>query len=230
MKKTLIVMTVLAVLLGACLPGQTPEQAQDQINTAVAAAIATQQHLIDQAVALTLTAVAQNASPTPIGPTPTDIPLSFPTLTPVVPTVTPLVLNTPSSGGGGGGGGGGGSNTSSKYSCAVVAEKPYDGAVFKPGDSFDKTWTIKNTGTATWGADWEFEYFRGDDMSSVHGMGTNQVVKPGETITLLVEITAPNVAPKNSGKIFVMTWSLNNGTHFCTPYVAIKVVVPGSQP
>jgi len=226
MKKTLFVLTILALLLAACLPGQTPQQAQDQINTAVAAAIATQQALIDQSVSLTLTAVAQNASPAPAGGT--NTPLSFPTLTPIIPTVTPFIINTPSGGGGGGGGGGSGSTKPSKYSCAVIAEKPKDGAIFKPGDSFDKSWTIKNTGTATWGSDWEFEYRSGTDMSSVHGMGTNEVVKPGETITLLVEITAPNIAPKDSGKIFEMTWSLNNGTHFCTPFVAIRVVYPGS--
>lgn len=231
MKKSLIVMTILAVLLTACLPGQTPEEAQAQINTAVAAVIATQQHLIDVAVASTLTAVAQNASPTPVGLTPINTPLSFPTLTPIMPPVTPLVLNTPSSGGGGGGSGsGGGGGSSTKYSCAIIAEKPYDGASFKPGDSFDKSWTIKNTGTVTWGTGWDFEYIKGEDMSPTGNMSIGQEVKPGQSITMLIEVTAPDITPKESGKTFVMTWSLNNGSHFCTPYVAIRVVYPGSQP
>jgi type II secretory pathway pseudopilin PulG len=232
MKKTLIVMSILAVILTACLPGQTPEETQAQVNTAVAAAFATQQHLVDQAVASTLTAVAQNAPPA--GLTPINTPLSFPTLTPIIPTVTPLVLNTPSSGGSGGGGGGsgsgGGGGSSTKYSCAIIAEKPYDGASFKPGDSFDKSWTIKNTGTAAWGADWDFEYIKGEDMSPTGDRSIGQEVKPGKSITMLIEVTAPDITPKESGKTFVMTWSLNNGTHFCTPYVAIRVVYPGSQP
>lgn len=229
MRKSLIVMTMLILLLSACLPGQTPEEAQNQINTAVAAAIATQQAGIDQAVAMTLTAVAQNASPTPVPTfvdpnTPTAF--VFPTLTPVVPTITP---NTPSSGGGGGGGGGGGSSNNA-YSCAIIGEKPFDGAHFKPGDSFDKSWTIKNTGTVTWGANWDFEYRSGTDMSPTGNFTIGSQVKPGGTITLVIEVDAPNnVAEKDAGKIFTMTWSLNNGSHFCTPYVAIKVYPPGTD-
>ena len=229
MRKSLIVMTILVVLLAACLPGQTPEEAQDQLNTAVAAAIATQQAAIDQAVSLTLTAVAQNASPTFVGPTAdasTPTALVFPTLTPVVATITPI--NTQSSGGGGGGGGGGGS--SNAYSCSIIGEKPYDGAAFKPGDSFDKSWTIKNTGTVTWGADWDFEYKGGTDMSPTGNFLIGKQVKPGASITLIVEIEAPNVKAKETGKTFVMTWSLNNGSHFCLPYVAIRVFTPGTQP
>jgi hypothetical protein len=226
MKKSLLVMAILVLLLTACLPGQTPEEAQNQINTAVAAAIATQQAAIDQAVAMTLTAVAQNASPTPVPTfvepnTPTA--LVFPTLTPIIPTITPR----PSGGGGGGGGGGG--NSSSQYSCAIISEKPYDGAHFKPGDSFDKTWTIKNTGTVTWGANWDFEYRGGTDMSPTPDFTIGKQVKSGDSITLIIEVDAPNVAAKDAGKTFVMTWSLNNGSHFCTPYVAIKVYPPGTD-
>ncbi len=228
MKKLLLVMAISIILVTACIPGQTPQQTQDQINTAVAAAIATQQKLIDEAVAATLTAVAQNASPTPVATivdpsTPTA--LVFPTLTPVIPIITPI--NTQSSGGGGGGGGGGSSNA---YSCSIIGEKPYDGAAFKPGDSFDKSWTIKNTGTVTWGADWDFEYKGGEDMSPTANFTIGKQVKPGGTITLVIEVDAPNVAAKESGKTFVMTWSLNNGSHFCNPYVAIRVYTPGTQP
>ena len=107
-----------------------------------------------------------------------------------------------------------------------VGEKPYDGASFRPGDSFDKSWTIKNTGSATWEAGWEFEYKGGEDMSPTGDFYIGQQVKPGGTITLVIEVDAPKITQKDSGKVFVMTWSLNNGSHFCTPYVAIKVFTP----
>ena len=225
MKKLLLVMAISIILVTACIPGQTPQQTQDQINTAVAAAIATQQKLIEEAVNATLTAVAQNASPTPVATTvdpSTPTALVFPTLTPVVPTITPI--NTQSSGGGGGGGG-----SSNAYSCSIIGEKPYDGAHFKPGDSFDKSWTIKNTGTVTWGANWDFEYKGGEDMSPTGNFTIGKQVKPGGTITLVIEVDTPNVPAKDAGKIFTMTWSLNNGSHFCTPYVAIKVYPPGTE-
>jgi hypothetical protein len=66
-------------------------------------------------------------------------------------------------------------------------------------------------------------------MSPTSDFLIGKEVKRNQTITLIVEITAPDIAPKDNGKVFVMTWSLNNGSHFCTPYVAIQVKLPGSE-
>jgi hypothetical protein len=81
----------------------------------------------------------------------------------------------------------------------------------------------------TWDATWDFEYIDGTDMSPTADMTLGQDVKPGETITLMIEVIAPDVTKKEGSKIFVMTWSLNHGTHFCTPYVAIRVIYPPGQ-
>jgi len=229
MQRKFTILLLLAVLLSACLPtGQSAEDVDSIVNTAVAQTMEANQR-IDDAVNQTLTAQASLATAT-VEFTATFEPIIIITDTPIPPTAT----NTPSrsggssSGGGGGGGGGGGSSnsgsTGSAYSCAVVAEKPYDGATFKPGDSFDKSWTIKNTGTQTWDANWEFEYRGGTDISPTGDFLIGQQVQPGQTITLVIEVEVPAVAYKDSGEIFVMTWSLNNGSHFCTPFVAIKVV------
>ncbi|NOT05299.1 MAG: hypothetical protein HOP27_11940 [Anaerolineales bacterium] len=225
MKKSLFVMIILAVLLAGCAPGQNPEAIQAQVNTAVAQTLEAENR-IAESVELTVAAQAPLSTPTAaFVPTPTLV--TIPTFTPVVPTVTPVAINPPSGGGGGSsGGGGGGSSTSKIYSCSIVAEKPYDGASFRPGDSFDKSWTIKNTGSATWEAGWEFEYKGGEDMSPTGDFLIGKQVKPGGTITLVIEVDAPKITQKDSGKVFVMTWSLNNGSHFCTPYVAIKVFTP----
>jgi hypothetical protein len=48
-------------------------------------------------------------------------------------------------------------------------------------------------------------------------------VAPKETITIRIEVVAPDVTPKESPETFVMRFSLNDGSHFCTPYVAIIV-------
>ena len=225
MKKSLFVMIILAVLLAGCAPGQSPEAIQAQVNTAVAQTLEAENR-IAESVELTVAAQAPLSTPTAaFVPTPTLV--TIPTFTPVVPTVTPVAINPPSGGGGGSSGGGGGSSSTSKiYSCSIVAEKPYDGASFRPGDSFDKSWTIKNTGSATWEAGWEFEYKGGEDMSPTGDFLIGKQVKPGGTITLVIEVDAPKITQKDSGKVFVMTWSLNNGSHFCTPYVAIKVFTP----
>ena len=231
MQKKFTILFMLAILLAACAPGQSPQDVDSLVSTVVAQTMEANDR-IEQAVNQTLTAQVPLASPT-LAFTPTLVPTFEPL---IIITDTPLpATSTPASIGGGGGsggsgGGGGGGNSSTQFSCAIVAEKPFDGATFKPGDSFDKSWTIKNTGTATWQTGWDFEYRGGTDMSPTGDFSTSQEVKPGGTITLVIEVEAPDVAPKDSGKIFVMTWSLNNGTHFCTPYVAIKVVTPGSQP
>lgn len=216
MKKTLIVMAILAILLAACVPGQTPQQTQDQINTAVAAAIATQQALVDQAVALTLTSVAQNASPTPVATivdpsTPTA--LVFPTLTPVIPTNTPLVVNTqPSSGGGGGGG----VPAKKDYACDSIDRQPYDNTVFNKGADFDIKWTIVNTGTKTWPIGQVVKYFSGPKMTSLTKFEIPKEMKPNAKYELILDA----VAPTEKG-FQVMTWTVNG--QLCYPYVAIIV-------
>ena len=226
MKKSLLVIIILAALLAGCgAPGQSPEAIQAQVNTAVAQTLEVEDQIAKSVV---LTVDAQVPLSTPIAEVvPTATPITIPTFTPVVPTVTAVAIIPPSGGGSGGSSSGGASSPKSKiYSCAIVAEKPYDGASFRPGDSFDKSWTIKNTGSATWEAGWEFEYKGGEDMSPTGDFLIGQQVKPGGTITLVIEVDAPKITQKDSGKVFVMTWSLNNGSHFCTPFVAIKVFTP----
>ena len=224
MSKKLIFLGVIAILLAGCLPGQAPQDISSQVNTAVAQ---TAQANTEIAIVVEQTVNAQQSAFTPtLEPTFESIQINPDT---PVPTNTPFLVatNTPSNVGGssgGSGGGGGGSSSPTQYACAVVAQKPNDGKTFKPGDSFDVSWTIKNTGTVKWEAGWDFEYISGTDMSPTGGFSIGQDVKSGETITIVIEIIAPEVAYKDSGKIFVMTWSLNNGAHFCTPYIAIKVV------
>jgi len=223
MQRKFTILLLLAVLLSACLPtGQSQQDVDSIVNTVVAQTMEANAR-IEQAVNQTLTAQAPFATAT-LEFTATSEP-TFEPLIIITDTPFPTPTNTPvrSSGGGGGGGGNSGSSGSA-YSCAVIAEKPYDGATFKPGDSFDKSWTIKNTGTVTWEADWEFEYKGGTDISPTGDFLIGQQVQPGQTITLVIEVEVPAVAYKDSGEIFVMTWSLNNGSHFCTPFVAIKVV------
>jgi type II secretory pathway pseudopilin PulG len=226
MKKSLLVIIILAALLAGCgAPGQSPEAIQAQVNTAVAQTLEVEDQ-IAKSVVLTVDAQVPLSTPT-AEVVPTATPITIPTFTPVVPTVTPVAIIPPSGGGSGGSSSGGASSPKSKiYSCAIVSEKPYDGASFRPGDSFDKSWTIKNTGSATWEAGWEFEYKGGEDMSPTGDFLIGQQVKPGGTITLVIEVDAPKITQKDSGKVFVMTWSLNNGSHFCTPFVAIKVFTP----
>ncbi|MGC8856717.1 MAG: NBR1-Ig-like domain-containing protein [Anaerolineae bacterium] len=223
--KILYPLLALSLLLAACTPAQpvtpNPQEVQQQAATIVALTMAA------QSVAETAQAPAaasQEAALTP-QPTPTSTPLPIPTFTPF-PTATPFVVVPPTSISGGGGG----AVPTAKpqqYACAVVAQRPEDGTKFKPGDSFDVEWVIKNTGTKTWEAGYTFAYFKGEAMSTTAASTLGVPVKPGETITKRIEVTAPNVSGRDP-VIFVMWWAITGeGAKFCTPFIAISVQRPG---
>ena len=73
-----------------------------------------------------------------------------------------------------------------------------DGQVFNPGSGFRKTWRIYNNGSCTWDSNYYLDFAGGDRMngSSVRVPGT---VKPGQTVDISVDMTAPNNAGKYKG-------------------------------
>lgn len=209
---------VLAMVVSACAP--TPSAATPDVQQ-VANAIAT---AVELTVIARSTEMAQQETPTEALPTATFTATNTPILPPTaVPTITPFVLPTTS---GGGGGGGGGSSQTDQLDCAIVAQKPYDGQfVYKPGDSFDVKWTIKNTGSKTWLTGWSFQYFwdSGGRISPTANFTLPNDVKPGETITLTIEVIAPQVSGREK-QTFVEQWAIvGYGVKFCRPYIAIFV-------
>ncbi len=209
--KASLVVLVLAGLISACGPapsGLSPEQVQVQVATSVAQTVEAQNNM-GTAVALTVSAVAPAATATLA---PTDVPLFLPTLTPLA-TVTPFVAAPPSGGGGG--------STKPDWACDVNT-RPFDNTAFKPGDPFDIKWIITNTGSKTWVAGKDLEYFSGPMLTNHSGVQLPQI-KPGDTYTF----TADANAPLDKG-FYVMTWKLEGG--FCWPYVAIRSGRPGIDP
>jgi hypothetical protein len=208
MRKTWIVLILLVFLVVACLPAQSPEQIQAQIETSVAQTVAAQKQIED---AVAMTVAAQNAQATSTETaTPTNTPLSFPTLTPIVFTVTPLP--PPSSGGGGGGG----SVGKADYACDIIHQRPYDNSEFNPGDDFDVKWTILNTGTKTWDPGVDVKYLSGPQMTSVTFVEIPVAMKPNDQYDIRLDAAAP------TQKGFqVMTWIVQG--QYCYPYVAIIV-------
>jgi hypothetical protein len=209
-RKTIFIALGVSVLLAGCAPAQqasqSPEQIQAQIETSVAATVDFQNQM-GTSVAMTVQAMVPAATETS---TPTTIPLDIPTLTPIF-TATPFVVVPPSGGGGGGG------STTPKYACDPdTGKKPRDNTVFHPGDPFDIKWTIINTGTVTWPAGKDFDYFSGPHMSPNNSAGQLPEVKPGKSVSYVFSGTAP----MEKG-FHVMTWKVEGG--FCFPYIAIDV-------
>jgi uncharacterized protein YkwD len=76
-------------------------------------------------------------------------------------------------------------------SAAFVADVTVpDNANFKPGEKFNKIWRVRNTGTCTWMDQYTVVFYDGDQMGAPDSLPLD-VTKPGATLDIAVEMTAP---------------------------------------
>lgn len=68
-----------------------------------------------------------------------------------------------------------------------------DGTAMVPGQSFTKTWTLKNIGTCTWTASYSLVFVTGDAMSGPAAQPlTTGTVAPGQSIQVSLDLQAPS--------------------------------------
>lgn len=110
------------------------------------------------------------------------------------------------------------------YNAALVSVSPPDGVSIQPGDTFRKTWILKNTGTCEWNDSFRFAFLSGDILRD---NTTNRLrrgtIKPGGTVEYSLEFTAP-LAPGT----YTSYWRLmtDTGTFF-GPTFTSQIIVPG---
>jgi len=130
---------------------------------------------------------------------------SIPTLTSAatatvktIPTATPLPCNR----------------------ASFVSETIPDGTKLNAGESFTKSWRLKNTGTCTWNSNYKLVFVDGNQMSGPNSVKLNGFVKPGESVDILVDLKAPNKPGTYTGY-----WRLqsDDGSKFAQVYVKITV-------
>lgn len=83
--------------------------------------------------------------------------------------------------------------------ATFVSETIPDGTTFSTGESFTKSWTLRNDGYCDWNTDYHISYKSGDQMS---GPGTQDITTetdPGESITISVDLVAPSSAGTYTG-------------------------------
>ncbi len=80
-----------------------------------------------------------------------------------------------------------------------------------PGEPFSKTWRLLNAGSCPWTKDYAVIWFSGANFSAAREQVFNQVVRPGET----VDITIDMIAPRQAG-VHQSNWKLRDkqGTLF----------------
>ena len=128
-----------------------------------------------------------------------------------LPTVTPAptqVLATPTS------------DNCNKADFITDVTIP-DGTAFNPGESFTKTWRVKNSGECTWTADYALVFDTGEQMSGSSPKLLMASVAPGDTIDISLDLIAPNTTGN-----YVGNWKIRNTSNdlFAKVYVQIKVV------
>jgi hypothetical protein len=180
---TLIVLASIIMALVACLPITMLAMPLLQSNqTPTPDTFATIQAMVTQTV----------AAQTQYAPTQTPLP---PT---AIPTSTPVpATNTPSP-----------TATAISYCDWVSFVKDVtvpDGTTFAPGETFIKTWRLKNRGTCTWTPDYMLVFSGGTQMGGTTAVRLPGYVSPGQTVDISVTLSAPNA----SGK-YVGYWMLRN--------------------
>lgn len=172
----LILLALFATSCGA-------EAESETIATAVAMTVAAQETERAQA---TVTATEASRTSTPDAADPTSTPTKAATFSP--PTAPGPV--------------------GSGDSCLLanlVSETIPDGTIMQPGDTFWKTWRLKNNGTCTWNSAYKIVYWSGDLMGGLLEYPLPEVVSPGEE----VDITLFLKAPASNGN-FTSHWKLQS--------------------
>ena len=131
--------------------------------------------------------------------------LASPTVAPPNPTLLPIKTPTEDN------------CDSAKFITDVTV---LDDTIFPPGQSFTKTWRIKNEGTCTWTSDYDFVFASGEQMGGVSSKPMMGSVAPGSTVDISVDL----ISPTQDGS-YVGNWKIRNNKNilFAKVYVQIKV-------
>ena len=215
------------LLLTACnFPGSSAEPTSnpDLVRTSAAQTLIAQETQAAQGTPIVLPSPTSGGATTPTSPV-----VILPTDTSLPPTNTPLPTST------------------SIPPTATATSIPCDRGSFvkditipddteiAAGDTFIKTWRLKNTGSCTWTSGYTIYFYSGDHMSGPDSAQlTNGSVPPGSTVDISVTL----IAPSTPGT-YKSNWRLRNtgGTSFGIGeaanqsfWVQIKSVSPTPTP
>ncbi|MBI9050812.1 MAG: hypothetical protein JEZ00_15435 [Anaerolineaceae bacterium] len=220
MKKIMhiLVFVLLMISLSACGKSSEPEITPTEVVSMDA---------IHTAVVLTLTAEAASFSPTPQPTSTTTLtPTPVPSQTPVQKSATLVSLNpvvTTSN------------NTANGCNDSVYVSDVTipDGTTLAAGEAFTKTWSLKNTGSCNWEADYKLVFISGESMGA-NDTVIGTVVNTGFSGSVSVKMVAPSTdgtyysywrladkaGNRFGGQVYVMIKvSGNAGTTTVTPTV-----------
>jgi hypothetical protein len=212
MKKTIsgiLILGIFSIASGCNFPGLNVEMSSPDLTA------------LYQTVAVTLTENAKITSQNPIETTSTATPTPLPAIEFI--TSTPFINILPAQTG-----------TEIILCDRAKAGIPLDVTVFDyeefyPGESFTKTWRIKNNGSCTWTPQYSVIQFHGDQLGLTTRQNLSENVEPGKTVDISVDM----MAPMEQGT-YQSYWMLENpagmqfglGPHGDAPFWVLIVVKP----
>ena len=160
------VILLTAFLLNACGPSASSQVFLNAIDTAVAMTVTAQENSVTPTV---------TASPSPY---PTATPVNTPTSTPTASPTQPIYY----------------SNTSYCNDSAFIKDVTIpDGTILAPGQVFNKTWRLQNTGTCAWTPGYLLVFTGGDSLAGYTGE-IGQYVYSGRKADVSLSLIAPDAA------------------------------------
>ena len=187
---SVMAVVIFGLLLTGCnLPSKKPAETQvELLNTAAAQTVQAQQTLFALTIQAqeTLNAKATQ-SPTEALATAT-LPAPTDTQVPLPPTQPPTAAPT--------------STPQTRCDQAgFVSETVPDGSIATQGQTFTKTWTLKNTGSCTWDSNYHVVFFSGNAMGAPAAKQlTSGTVAPGDTVTISMDLQAPSTTGTHRGE------------------------------
>jgi len=104
--------------------------------------------------------------------------------------------------------------------AALVKETIPDKTEFSPGESFTKSWTLKNTGVCDWNTGYRLSFKSGNQMGAEDYVKISEETDPGESIKIEVDMTAPSDDGTYKG---IWQMETNKGVKFGQVWVQIVV-------
>jgi hypothetical protein len=144
---------------------------------------------------------ATATSPVQVQPTQSEVQPAQPTATAVLTTQPPAPIATQAP------------PTATAIPCDrasfVTAGETYkDGTEVVAGQTFVKTWRLRNTGSCTWNSSYSVVFVSGDAMSAPAAVQlTSGTVAPGQEIDISITMRAPEIPKEYTGN-----WKLRNGS------------------
>jgi hypothetical protein len=217
--KRILLGTVFAtvLLMTACGTGESGEPTPD-INAIRTEAVKTA--MVEMTVQAAL-------SPTDTAPPPTMTPLPTATLNTGAAQPAAGSSSSGSSGSSGAIVTAGPTATLDPYVCEYITEDPLDGPQ-TTGANYDKTWTFRNVGTATWTASgYYLKWVSGPDISYQHIYKIPHDVAPYQTVKFSIDVAVPS-NPISEGIAYVDYWQLisDNGDVVCNMQNTITRTYP----